>query len=119
VETEGWRIPFGESGVLGFFQWVIPTAKEPNLRLNALKIVGNACAEKGMLFTVVPWRGMGVDKEVDANRKRVIEHPLGIEPLVDALVDPERRLIASVVLLNIINDYGSPARQISTYPRHC
>lgn len=45
---ERWRIPIGDSGILGFFQSLIArTTTEPTLALNSLKIVGNSCAEKG------------------------------------------------------------------------
>ncbi|KAF8250964.1 ARM repeat-containing protein [Wilcoxina mikolae CBS 423.85] len=84
---EAWRIPIGDSGILDFFQSLIPTSGEPTLTLNSLKIVGNVCAEK------------------DTNRKRVIEHPLSVAPVIAAINDPETRVIAAVVLANICTDY--------------
>ncbi|KAF8540611.1 armadillo-type protein [Trichophaea hybrida] len=84
---EAWRIPIGDSGILNFFQSLIPTSSEPTLTLNSLKIVGNVCAEK------------------DTNRKRVIEHPLSVAPVIAAINDPETRVIAAVVLANICTDY--------------
>lgn len=98
--------------MLAFFQSLVPVAKESNLRLNALKIVGNACAEKGQSI-LGSQRWEIADKRLDANRYRVIQHPLGIEPFVNALSDPESQLIASVVLLNICTDCGSSTCRIT------
>lgn len=56
--TEPWRIPLGEAGVLEFFQGLLEklgdAEEDAELRLNALKIVGNACAEKGILHHLWP-----------------------------------------------------------------
>ena len=43
----------------------------------------------------------------DINRQRAIDHPLSLTPLIAALGDPETRVIAAVVLLNVCSDYGS------------
>ena len=50
---EQWRIPIGEAEILDFFQTLLPKATDPTLALNALKIVGNACADKGELLLAV------------------------------------------------------------------
>ncbi|CCX31971.1 armadillo-type protein [Pyronema domesticum] len=84
---EPWRIPIGEAGILEFFQSLIETVSDESLKLNCLRIMGNACAEK------------------DANRKRVLEHPLSIGPIVSAIVDSSTRVIAAVVLGNICTEY--------------
>jgi hypothetical protein len=110
MTAEAWRIPLGESGVLSFFQSLISTSTEPTLTLNALKILGNSCAEKGTLPLLARRKKMPSDAALaslpDANRKRVLEHPLSLTPIITALSDPETRIIAAVVLLNICTDYG-------------
>lgn len=42
-----WREPLGAAGVLAFFQELLPDATDTTLVLNALRILGNACADKG------------------------------------------------------------------------
>lgn len=43
----------------------------------------------------------------DANRKRVIEHPASVKPVVAALSSAQTSVIASIVLNNVITDYGT------------
>ncbi|KAI5782614.1 armadillo-type protein [Geopyxis carbonaria] len=84
---ETWRVALGESGILEFFQSLLPASSEPTLTLNALKILGNACAE------------------TDTNRQRIVDHPLSLKPIINAISDEETRLVAVIVLTNICLDY--------------
>ncbi|TGZ83355.1 hypothetical protein EX30DRAFT_394574 [Ascodesmis nigricans] len=86
---ESWRIPFGESGILEFFQSLLPELKDEDgeLRLNALKILGNSCSDK------------------DANRERMIAHPDSLRHIINTISCPESGTIAAIVLHNIITDY--------------
>lgn len=46
----GWRIPFGEAGILDFFLGILAMdGVEHNLKLHTLRLIGNACADTGML----------------------------------------------------------------------
>lgn len=46
-----WRLPLGESGLLEHVLSVVPVTEEPQHALNkqALRLVGNACADCGTL----------------------------------------------------------------------
>lgn len=88
---EDWRLPIGESGILTFFHDLLVDetfSKHTPLKLNALKILGNSCADR------------------DANRQRLVDHPAGIAPFVKAIEDKETWFIATIVLSNIITDFG-------------
>lgn len=48
--TVEWRIPFGEAGILDFFIGVLSANNiRHNLLLNTLRLIGNTCADRGML----------------------------------------------------------------------
>jgi hypothetical protein len=100
--------------VLSFFQSLIPTSTEPTdidtecaqdpgklLRRKKVPSLFFLPSEKKCLLTLAALASLP-----DANRKRVLEHPLSLTPIITALSDPETRIIAAVVLLNICADYG-------------
>lgn len=75
--------------MLAFFHDLIPeTNSNRALQLNCLRILANSCADR------------------DANRQRVIEHPLGLKPVVELVKDEETSPIATAVVWNICNEYG-------------
>lgn len=84
----GWRIPFGESGILLFFLDVVAFDNlRLGLHLHALRLVGNSCAD------------------TDENRARVIEanHLISV---IRRLRDEDLTPFTIPVLYNILVDYG-------------
>lgn len=51
-----WRIPFRQGGILDFFLEVVATEDvSTDLNLEALRLIGNACANEGLhLYTLSP-----------------------------------------------------------------
>lgn len=100
TRQEEWRIPFGEAGILHFFHSLIPEAINSDLTSNCLKIIGNCCAEK------------------DANRQRVIDHPLSLSPIIYLVPNPVFMGVSTVVLFNIITDF-EPAQLAAIENKAC
>lgn len=51
IVVEKWRIPLGDSGILSFFLQTLNThVLEPELKIQILRLVGNACADTGTAF---------------------------------------------------------------------
>lgn len=50
-----WRAPYGQSGILKFFLEVIAStdAIGTDLLLHSLRLVGNSCADTGMLLSLL------------------------------------------------------------------
>lgn len=47
-----WRVPIGDSGLLEFFLKVLPLdGLRQSLRMHTLRLVGNSCADTGMVLT--------------------------------------------------------------------
>ncbi|KAK4033302.1 hypothetical protein C8A01DRAFT_50091 [Parachaetomium inaequale] len=89
-----WRLPLGESGLLEFVLSAVPVTKEPQHPLNkqALRLVGNACAD------------------CDDNRARVVSSGALRSFIVEILKDPgEAPLLpfATVAALNFCLDYNT------------
>jgi Rap1 GTPase-GDP dissociation stimulator 1 len=58
--AEAWRLPLGDAGIVDFFLSVISVEKIPlPLKIHALRLIGNSCADTGkalVLSITVIWR---------------------------------------------------------------
>ena len=102
----GWRIPFGEAGILDFFLGIVAMDKvEHSLRLQALRLIGNSCADRGT-YLAHSWTMYTADPKMeDDNRRRVVEQT-GVRPIIRSCRDMSLANIAIPVLYNICMDYG-------------
>ncbi|KAI9900510.1 hypothetical protein N3K66_004772 [Trichothecium roseum] len=83
----GWRIPFGASGIFGFFLGVIGVEDlDQGLYLHALRLVGNSCAD------------------TDENRARMVENDR-MQAVVRRMSDESLVPVCIPVLYNSIVDY--------------
>ncbi|KAI9700816.1 MAG: hypothetical protein M1836_002185 [Candelina mexicana] len=88
-----WRKPFGETGVLYFFLDILGTDRvEDGLMTQALRLVGNSCAD------------------TDENRQRLVDSgcfPALIKQLNNAVLVS----IAVPAIFNVCTDFGEPGQQ--------
>ncbi|CAM1502396.1 Fc.00g043800.m01.CDS01 [Cosmosporella sp. VM-42] len=90
-----WRIPYGESGILGFFLEVLGTeGTSHKLRVHSLRIVGNCCAD------------------TDENRATVVEKNK-LVTIINHLQDESLLSYTIPVLFNTLVDY-EPAQLLAS-----
>ncbi|XMA10118.1 hypothetical protein WAI453_002909 [Rhynchosporium graminicola] len=90
-----WRLPIGDSGTLEFFLEILPFCdNRRDLRLQSLRLIGNACAD------------------VDQNRTRLLSRNT-VPCVIQYLKDPFLSTVAVVVLYNVCVDFV-PAQRIAS-----
>ena len=101
-----YRLPFGDEGVLDFYLDLLAEGEnEHGWTSDALRLVGNSCADLGSYFgrfrrsTVTNW-------VEDINRERVLAK-LSLPALLHHLDEEEKADIAIGVLCNLCLDYGT------------
>ncbi|PVH72809.1 hypothetical protein DL98DRAFT_659810 [Cadophora sp. DSE1049] len=108
-----WRIPIGESGVLDFFLGILPHCDARRvLKLQILRLIGNACADVGTLkFGYIHIEDSNSYFE-DNNRAQILSRnvfPSIIRDLKDHILSP----FAVVVIYNMCVDFGPAQREAS------
>lgn len=83
-----WRLPFGDSGILGFFLDLLAEGGlRQNLHKHSLRLIGNSCAD------------------TDENRARVVENDR-LSAITKHLTDQSLLPLNIPVIYNILVDYG-------------
>lgn len=99
-----WRPSFGQSGLLDFFLHAQTINDGENgILIQSLRIIGNACADTGLIF--VTWQQGGSDFPTDINRELAISQAY-LPSLVRHVKNPRLSNIIIPVIYNICNDYG-------------
>ena len=99
-----WRIPLGDAGLLDYVLDLITTdATSEDLRIQALRLLGNSCADTGM-STPLALR-MNSNVWLDQNRQHVLRKD-AMHHLIYQLENPRLATIAIPVVYNICCNYG-------------
>lgn len=102
-----WRIPCREAGILEFFLEVIATeALEFDISSQTLRLIGNACADTGLLACFLLHHFMVLMPPMaDTNRELVVSQRV-LPSIIKKLENDSLANLAVPVLYNICIDYG-------------